>query len=256
MRRLWRAALARLQARCHARPASGVAGRAPGPQGTLDSTSVAFVCARVVRHACKRPKHRCCQPRCSIRCDPVRARACAGARHDGAGGVDDVAAGLAAGVHQVDRRQQQLLLQVRAAPDLVLGLAGLRARGTGYGRGYKSSSCLCRCAQRQISSLDLPACARAALGRGRRHQGSSCPCRCAQRPGPVLILACLHACIALHVAAVTTTTAPWSAGCCCMGTPLFLLHHPVLITDLRWEWHSLAAARLQQRRRQHACRPC
>jgi len=129
MRRLWRAALARLQARCHARPASGVAGRAPGPQGTLDSTSVAFVCARVVRHACKRPKHRCCQPRCSIRCDPVRARACAGARHDGAGGVDDVAAGLAAGVHQVDRRQQQLPLQMRAAPDIVLGLAGLRARG-------------------------------------------------------------------------------------------------------------------------------
>ncbi len=124
MRRLQRAALARLRARCHARLASGVAGRAPGPQGTLDSTSVTFVCARVVRHACKRPKHRCCQPRCSIRCDPVR-----GARHDGAGGVDDVAAGLAAGVHQVDRRQQQLLLQVRAAPDLVLGLAGLRARG-------------------------------------------------------------------------------------------------------------------------------
>jgi len=109
MRRLQRAALARLRARCHARLASGVAGRAPGPQGTLDSTSVTFVCARVVRHACKRPKHRCCQPRCSIRCDPVRARA--------------------AGVHQVDRRQQQLLLQVRAAPDLVLGLAGLRARG-------------------------------------------------------------------------------------------------------------------------------
>lgn len=46
--------------------------------------------------------------------------------HDGAGGVDDIAAGLAVGVHQVNGRQQQLLLQVRTLPDLVQRLASLQ----------------------------------------------------------------------------------------------------------------------------------
>ncbi len=47
------------------------------------------------------------------------------ADHDGAGGVDDVAAGLGAGIHKVDGSQQQLLLQVRALPNLRLGLVCL-----------------------------------------------------------------------------------------------------------------------------------
>ncbi len=43
----------------------------------------------------------------------------------GAGGVHDVAARLGVGIRQVNGGQQQLLLQVRAAPDVVLRLAGL-----------------------------------------------------------------------------------------------------------------------------------
>ena len=45
--------------------------------------------------------------------------------HDGAGAVDYVTAGLGVGVHRVDGRQQQLFLQVGAAPDLLLRLARL-----------------------------------------------------------------------------------------------------------------------------------
>ena len=50
------------------------------------------------------------------------------AYHDGACGVDDIAARLGAGIHQVDGRQQELLLQVRALPDLLLGLVCLQNR--------------------------------------------------------------------------------------------------------------------------------
>ena len=42
--------------------------------------------------------------------------------HDGAGRVDDEAASLGARVHRVDRRQDQLLLQMRAAQEVLLRL--------------------------------------------------------------------------------------------------------------------------------------